>query len=114
LCSADCSSTPCPRGTACAAFADGRKLCLRACEGASGCNEDPLLDCVPAGGAGPLAFTLVDPPANPGPGPAPGQVDAMPPTYCAPRPCTSDAICAPAGVCMGAPTAGHCTLPPRM
>jgi hypothetical protein len=105
LCSADCTTTPCPTGTACAQFADGRRLCLRQCEGASGCNEDPLLACVSQGGPGPLAFTLVN-------GMAPPGADAMPPSYCAPRPCTSDAICAPSGICMGAP-AGHCVLPPR-
>jgi hypothetical protein len=107
LCTADCAAAPCPSGTACALFGDGRKLCLRRCEGASGCNEDPLLACATEGGAGPLAFTLVGADAT-----RPGTPDTMPPGYCAPRPCTSDAVCAPAGVCMGAP-AGHCALPPR-
>jgi hypothetical protein len=101
LCTADCSSTPCPASTACALFPDGRRLCLSKCEGASGCNEDPLLGCVAAGGTGPLAFTIPDAPA--------GAADAAPATYCAPKPCTSDTACAPAGVCAGAPT-GHCQL----
>jgi hypothetical protein len=95
LCSFDCTSRACPTGTTCAAFHDGRKLCLPPCSSPDSCRSDPLLACTPAGRPGPLGW---DPPAG---APAPG-------TLCAPKPCDSDALCAPAGICLGAAGASHC------
>jgi hypothetical protein len=94
LCSLDCATRPCPDGTRCAAFNDGRQLCLRACGADAPCREDPLLACAAPGRAGPLGFKVMDAPAGA--------------TFCAPRACDVDAQCAPAGVCAGDPTAGHC------
>jgi hypothetical protein len=91
LCAATCgASAPCPAGSACALFGDGRALCLHACGAATDCARDPLIDCEPAGAAGPLGFTVAGGPAGA--------------TYCAPRACASTTDCAPAGLC----TAGHC------
>ena len=96
MCSADCSNpaVPCPEGTGCAAFADGRRLCLRGCSDGNACTDDPLLTCTAPGNPGPLGFTLA--------GAAPGA------TFCAPRGCTSDVVCGPSGTCRGAPAAGQC------
>jgi PKD repeat protein len=91
LCTASCDATdPCPSGSACARFGDGRSMCLAICAATGDCARDPLLACVAPGGAGTLGFTVAD--GTPGT------------TYCAPRHCTTGADCAPAGVC----TAGYC------
>jgi hypothetical protein len=90
VCSADCTGRSCPEGTACAAFNDQRKLCLKPCPTAETCRDDPLLECQVSGGLGPLAFT------------APGL------SLCAPKDCGSDMTCAPAGICLGEPGASHC------
>jgi hypothetical protein len=95
LCTADCSATPCPTGSACATFNDGRKLCLRRCGPASACGADPLIGCGGPGATGPWGYTL------PADEPATG-------TFCGPKRCMADSACGPAGTCMGAPT-GHCT-----
>ena len=86
-CSADCASTSCPPGTACAIFSDGRLLCLAACTGSSSCNDDPLLDCEAPGANGTLGFTIGGDPAM------------FAPTYCAPKRCNTTADCGPAGSC---------------
>jgi hypothetical protein len=95
MCSLDCSARACPTGTVCAAFNDGRRLCLRPCAGELSCRDDPLLACVSPGGTGPLAFTAAEATAGA--------------TFCAPKPCTSDSACAPAGICLGQPGASHCS-----
>jgi hypothetical protein len=97
VCSLDCSTKDCPAGTACAAFGDGRRLCLAPCADASSCHDDPLLGCVAPGGTGPLGFTVAGPPVNGA-------------TFCAPRACDTDPACAPAGICAGLPN-GHCVRP---
>jgi hypothetical protein len=94
ICSFDCASRPCPTGTACATFRDGRNLCLRPCDTPEACRGDPLLACTPAGRPGPLGWDS-----------APGSAGA---TLCAPKPCDSDAPCAPAGICLGEPGGSHC------
>jgi hypothetical protein len=94
VCSLDCTQRSCPEGTACAAFGDGRRLCLRPCSAAFPCSEDPLLSCVPPGAAGTLGFTISGAAAS----------DA----YCAPKPCTAEAACAPAGTCQAPGPAGRC------
>jgi hypothetical protein len=92
LCSAICGpGAPCPSGSACAVFGDGRRLCLAACAGTASCARDPLLDCEAPGASGALGFTLLS-----------GATGA---TYCAPRLCVTAADCAPAGTCADA----HCT-----
>jgi hypothetical protein len=96
VCSIDCSQKACPAGTACAAFGDGRRRCLKPCADASPCHDDPLLDCVPSGGGGPLGFAVEGATATA--------------TFCAPKTCDADAVCAPAGTCVGQPT-GHCVRP---
>ena len=86
-CSSTCDgSRPCPESATCARLDDGRQLCLLACgAGAASCTRDPLLAC-----GGP----------NDGDGGAGFQSDAAAgTTYCAPKPCTSDADCAPSGRC---------------
>jgi PKD repeat protein len=91
VCTASCGAgAPCPSNAACALLGDGRALCLATCTGSADCARDPLLACLPPGGAGALAFTVPD---NTGGA-----------TYCAPRPCTTATDCAPAGTCDGA----HC------
>jgi hypothetical protein len=96
ICSFDCASGPCPTGTTCASLHDGRKLCLPPCSSPDSCRSDPLLACAPAGRPGPLGW---DAPAGTPPSA----------TLCAPKPCDSDAQCAPAGICLGAAGASHCT-----
>jgi hypothetical protein len=95
VCSLDCSTRPCPTGTVCASFNDGRKLCLRPCTGGLSCRDDPLLGCVLPGTPGPLGFTAAESTAGA--------------TYCTPKPCNSDSVCAPAGICLGQTGASHCS-----
>src|SRR5262249_37565832 len=91
LCTVSCGpNDPCPTSSACAQLGDGRALCLRACAAATDCTRDPLLACQAPGGGGALGFSVAD--------------GARGATYCAPRPCSKDIDCAPAGVC----SAGHC------
>jgi hypothetical protein len=95
VCSFDCAGRTCPAGTTCASFRDGRKLCLRPCETPDACRGDPLLVCTPPGRPGPLGWDAAGAPAGT--------------TLCAPKPCDSDAPCAPAGICLGGAGASHCT-----
>lgn len=101
LCTAACGTgQSCPPTSACATLGDGRTLCLRACQSAGDCSNDPLLDCQPSGAAGALGFTIA------------GATSSTPAaTYCAPRACHADSDCQPAGVCGGGPDAGHCATP---
>jgi hypothetical protein len=92
-CSVDCSARPCPEGLGCAAFNDGRRLCLRPCP-ESPCLEDPLQGCVAPGPPATSTFNVA--------GAMPDQ------KFCAPRACTADSDCAPAGICRGLPGPGHC------
>jgi hypothetical protein len=96
VCSFDCSTRSCPTGTICAAFRDGRKLCLRPCDTPESCRGDPLLACAAPGRPGPLGWDA-----------ASGSAGAT--TLCAPKPCDSDPQCAPAGICLGGPGASHCS-----
>jgi PKD repeat protein len=97
VCAAPCGpGAPCPSGSACATFGDGRTMCLRACGAAAPCTRDPLLRCEAPGGAGPLGFQIASPPAGA--------------TYCAPRACAAQADCAPAGACAPLGAGGHCVL----
>jgi hypothetical protein len=96
VCSFDCTSRTCPTGTTCASFRDGRKLCLRPCDTADACRSDPLLACAPPGRPGPLGWDAAVS--------ASGST-----TLCAPKPCDSDAPCAPAGICLGGAGASHCS-----
>ena len=66
VCSFDCTSRPCPTGTTCAAFHDGRKLCLPPCSSPDSCRSDPLLACAPAGRPGPLGWDAAGRGAGPG------------------------------------------------
>ncbi|MBC8132462.1 MAG: PKD domain-containing protein [Deltaproteobacteria bacterium] len=112
-CSADCATTACPAGSACARFGDGRRLCLAACTGAAAsidagaapggvslCDDDPLLACELPGTAspmvavGPLGFTIA------------GSVAPASTRYCAPKRCTVNSDCGPAGTCPAG--GGHC------
>jgi PKD repeat protein len=80
VCAALCDSgQTCPTGSACATLTSGTQLCLAACSTSGACQADPLLACTAAGGF---------------------QVDASAGlTFCAPKACSSDADCAPAGRC---------------
>jgi hypothetical protein len=93
ICTSDCASTACPTYAACAAFntSPAQHLCLHRCDATHPCT-DPLLDCLPAGGAGNLGFTVMPP-------------DPAGTTYCAPRKCSMPTDCAPAGTC----TSGFCS-----
>lgn len=104
-CSADCSAAPCPAGTGCAHFGDGRNLCVATCSPATDagvtsadagrdaatteppadCSDDPLLACQLPGGTGSLSFTLADGPAGA--------------RYCSPRRCVTSADCGPGSTC---------------
>jgi len=95
LCSATCGvGLACPSGSACAAFADGRSLCLVTCASSTSCKQDPLLDCEGAGAVGALSFQISPP--------APAA------TFCAPRVCTSQADCGLAGTCTPLGVGAHC------
>ena len=96
-CSHDCTTTPCPAGSHCAAFGDGRRLCIEACTPENLCQEDPLVGCMVPGRPGALGFTVADAPAGL--------------LYCAPRACNTDVDCQPAGVCLGPLGQGHCQRP---
>ncbi|MDB4981907.1 MAG: domain containing protein [Myxococcales bacterium] len=97
-CSAACGgSSPCPTGSTCATFGNGRSLCVAACGSGVACARDPLLACEPAGASGALGFQA-----------SPFVTGA---TYCAPSTCTAAADCAPAGVCTPLGAGGHCTRP---
>jgi PKD repeat protein len=98
LCTMDCTVAACPMGSDCAAFGDGRQLCLRSCTNFA-CLQDPLLTCV-VPGVGALGYQLVNP--------------ATPNTassYCAPPPCTSEDLndlCLPTGTCVSEAGGSHC------
>jgi PKD repeat protein len=95
LCSATCAAGfPCPTGTACATFGDGRSLCLLTCSTSASCARDPLLACETGAGGGALGFTTSPP--------------APTATFCAPRACTSQADCAPSGTCKPLGVGAHC------
>jgi PKD repeat protein len=96
LCSRDCTSTLCPVGSDCAVFGDGRELCLVRCSSSFTCDKDPLLACV-APGSSLLGFQLATPPSLGGEG-----------QYCAPKPCTGNTDCDPAGLCRKDSGGGHC------
>jgi PKD repeat protein len=97
VCTAGCGpNAPCPSGSACATFGDGRAMCLRACGAEAPCTRDPLLRCEPPGGAGPLGFQIASAPTGS--------------TYCAPRACADQTDCAPAGACAPLGAGGHCVL----
>jgi PKD repeat protein len=97
-CSAACgAASPCPSGSACATFGNGRALCVATCGGAAACARDPLLRCEPAGAAGALGFE-----ASP---PAVGAI------YCAPRTCATSGDCGPAGLCTPLGVGAHCARP---
>jgi PKD repeat protein len=96
-CSLDCTTAPCPPGSACADIADGRHLCLARCGPDFACDRDPLLACAPPN-PGPLGYALH-------PGAAPG-------SYCAPRRCATSDDCAPSGTCRLDATGGHCLRRP--
>jgi len=92
LCTSDCAQAACPSYAGCAAFNATPAIheCLRRCDAQHPCT-DPLLDCLPVGGAGSFGFTVMPP-------------DPAGTTYCAPRRCTQPTDCAPAGTC----TNGFC------
>jgi PKD repeat protein len=95
MCSAACGpGAPCPAGTACATFGDGRTLCLLTCSTSASCTTDPLLRCETGAGGGALGFTTSPP--------------APTATFCAPRTCTSQADCAPSGTCKPLGVGAHC------
>jgi hypothetical protein len=96
MCSMKCDINACPTGSDCVLFGDGRRLCLRRCTSDSECLTDPLLTCM-AATDGDLGYQLVDPDAT---------NDGS--NHCAPKACTEDAPCAPAGFCDNTMGAGHC------
>ena len=96
LCSHDCTSDLCPVGSDCTVFGDGRELCLVRCSSSFLCDQDPLLACV-APGASLLGFQLIVQPSLGGEG-----------LYCAPKPCTGNTDCDPAGLCRQDSGGGHC------
>jgi PKD repeat protein len=96
LCSMDCKNATCPPGSDCAVLGDGRRLCLRPCVGADACTADELLTCVQPG-LGALGYELVEPEA----------ANAAS-TYCAPKPCRTDADCLPNGSCYAPSGPGRC------
>jgi PKD repeat protein len=100
LCSRDCTVDPCPAGSDCAVFGDGRELCLVPCSSSFRCDQDPLLTCV-APGSSLLGYQLKVPPSAAG----------VP--YCAPKSCTSNIECDPAGLCREDPGISHCVARPR-
>jgi hypothetical protein len=85
LCSATCGSDgACPDDTICGRLTDGRQLCLPACDGVV-CRTDPLLACQTPALDGGVGFSADDADPNV--------------AYCAPRSCTRDDECSPAGRC---------------
>ncbi|HVZ72505.1 MAG TPA: PKD domain-containing protein [Polyangia bacterium] len=95
-CAASCDGgAPCPTGSACATFGDGRALCVATCSTTVTCARDPLLRCQAAGALGALGFHVTS--ATTGA------------TYCAPRTCTGASDCGPAGACTPPGVGAHCT-----
>jgi len=94
-CSRDCTTNPCPMGSDCAVFGDGRELCLLPCSSTFACDKDPLLTCA-AAGASLLGYQIKAPVAG-GTG-----------AYCAPKPCGKDADCGAAGLCRHDSGGNHC------
>jgi PKD repeat protein len=95
LCSADCSVTACPLGSDCAAFGDGRKLCLRPCIPSLSCADDPLITCVvPAQGT--FGYQLVNP------------TSTSASSHCAPRLCLTNQDCPAAGTCPAGTGVRYC------
>jgi PKD domain len=95
LCSAACgAAAECPTGSACATMGNGQALCLRGCAASAPCARDPLLGCEAPGGPGALGFQM--------PASTPGA------TFCAPRRCTTDGECGPAGTCTPLGVGAHC------
>lgn len=102
LCSAPCSMTmACPSEAACATWntptlppAPTGPRCLARCDAMRPC-ADPLLDCLPGGGPGPLGYSL--------PATEPAST-----TVCGPRRCMSDTEC-PGGRCVLVGTTRYCT-----
>ena len=101
LCSRDCTSATCPTGSDCAAFGDGRELCLVPCSASFLCGQDPLLTCV-APSSSLLGYQLKNPPTG---------TAGVP--YCAPKPCANNTYCEPAGLCRDDPGVSHCVARPR-
>ncbi len=97
LCSSDCTTKACPSDSDCAAFGDGRRLCIVPCSLSFSCSADPLLACT-APATSLLGYQL---PNNSSPNGI---------THCAPKPCSADEDCAPAGACQLAGGMGSCTL----
>jgi PKD repeat protein len=98
LCTASCAAgASCPTGTACATFGSGRALCIATCSTSAPCTNDPLLACETGSGGGALGF-VTSPPAPTA-------------TFCAPRSCTSQADCSPAGACTPLGVGAHCVHP---
>jgi PKD repeat protein len=94
MCSSDCTVQSCPPGSDCAELGDGRRLCLRSCVGFD-CSADALLGCmVPT--EGDLGYRIL------------GQASNASSSYCAPKSCTADGDCLPAGICASAAGSGHC------
>jgi hypothetical protein len=95
ICSMDCENNACLAGSDCVAFGDGRKLCLRGCLGSSECQGDPLLPCAQPT-SGDLGYQLAE------------SSSATASTHCAPKSCTGDGDCLPAGLCDDTKGNGHC------
>lgn len=99
LCTSACADrqrAPCPSATGCATFgfAPSAPICLPECDQAHPCS-DPLFDCQAPRPGGYFGFTVVN---------------GNSPTYCAPRRCSADVDCMPAGRCRtpdGGPDGGQ-------
>jgi PKD repeat protein len=94
VCSYDCERAQCPQGSACATLSAGGKRCVRSCNAAFACDQDPLLECQLPRAEGPAGFLVT--------GAAEGA------RFCAPRRCVRDLECAPAGRCQTEAGSGQC------
>lgn len=88
LCTSPCDNDPCPSTTVCATFNydPAHPICIPRCDPKSGCT-DPLLECRGADPAGWFGFTVPL-----------GQAGGN--AFCAPRRCSSEGDCTPAGHCV--------------
>ncbi len=87
-CSAPCEPGTCPPGSSCVSVGGSDQgQCLVQCGQGVTCTWDPLLECRGPGGTGAFSLTILD------------QDGETSKEFCAPKTCTQDQDCAPAGRC---------------
>ncbi len=87
-CAAPCIPGSCPAGSHCLSVGEAESgICLLPCGNGQSCTQDPLLECRGEGGDGAFRLTVLDEDAEQGL------------EFCAPKVCSREEDCAPAGTC---------------